>query len=580
MIPRIENLVIRNLRSIGTDPVSLNFPQQGALVLLGENNSGKSNITRGLDILFGDSWPGYRQLEEHDFYGRDSDGIAVSINSAVSGLACSYCSENIKSFSWTHDQQNENQDGNPVSYRFACSSKFCGKSWPKREMRELLGMSMVDADRRLNYQLSYASKYTMLSKLMRKFHQRLLSTPGKKEALQNSFVSLVEEFKGIPEFEKFQAFLAEAADGFGQNLPYRLDIDFSAYDPSNFFHSLRVHPTFSGEVRSFDELGTGQSQILALAFVYAYSQAYGNSESNILVIDEPEANLHPLAQQWLAKKLNSLVVPGLQVLITTHSPYFVDMAQPESLVIVRKCNEVATGITQHTLDGLREELVKRGVNANRIDSGTIGSFYAASATAEIVSGLFARKCVLVEGPTEALALPELLLLRGFDVLKEGVAVVPVSGVGNIAKWHRLYSSYGIPCFCVFDTDSNKTGRESNDLHDKRRDIMSAIGHDQQLANTDTQELTPLSVHDGYAMFEPNFEDAARQIFNEWSALEAIATRLVGDSKPLKARYAAQNISSASIEQDAIQLLDSLIDAISTQEPVQVPHGSFDDKPSF
>ena len=45
-----------------------------------------------------------------------------------------------------------------------------------------------------------------------------------------------------------------------------------------------------------DELGTGQSQVLALAFAYAYAMAYGQSEGTVLVIDEPEANLHPLAQ--------------------------------------------------------------------------------------------------------------------------------------------------------------------------------------------------------------------------------------------------------------------------------------------
>lgn len=43
-----------------------------------------------------------------------------------------------------------------------------------------------------------------------------------------------------------------------------------------------------------------------------------------VIIDEPEMNLHPKAQVKLLELLTVLVNKGLQVLITTHSPYMVD----------------------------------------------------------------------------------------------------------------------------------------------------------------------------------------------------------------------------------------------------------------
>jgi putative ATP-dependent endonuclease of OLD family len=90
-------------------------------------------------------------------------------------------------------------------------------------------------------------------------------------------------------------------------------------------------------VRSFDELGTGQEQILAVAFAYAYSRAYGAGEDGlVLVIDEPEAHLHPLAQRWLAAKVDGLGDRGVQVIVTTHSPAFVDLSHIDGLVCVRK----------------------------------------------------------------------------------------------------------------------------------------------------------------------------------------------------------------------------------------------------
>src|SRR5699024_5950217 len=226
----------------------------------------------------------------------DSDGIAVEVGATVAGISCPYCSRGeVEYFRWTYDTQDTGQDGNPVKYRFTCSNTYCSKSWPNSVLRSALSAAMLDADRRLDYQLSYTSKYTMLSKLMHRFHERLLNDPERKNQLTAIFDGLLREFGAVPEFAKFKDLLAETADNFGQNLPYRLDVDFSSYVLSNFFRSLRIHPTREGELRSFDELGTGQSQVLALAFAYAYAMAYGQSEGTVLVIDEPEANLHPLA---------------------------------------------------------------------------------------------------------------------------------------------------------------------------------------------------------------------------------------------------------------------------------------------
>ncbi len=45
---------------------------------------------------------------------------------------------------------------------------------------------------------------------------------------------------------------------------------------------------------------------------------------DLIVIDEPEMNLHPAAQVKLTEFLGMLVNAGLHVLITTHSPYIVD----------------------------------------------------------------------------------------------------------------------------------------------------------------------------------------------------------------------------------------------------------------
>lgn len=49
---KLKSISIDNFRSI--EHVDLVFPDRAALILVGENNAGKSNIIAGIDILLGD----------------------------------------------------------------------------------------------------------------------------------------------------------------------------------------------------------------------------------------------------------------------------------------------------------------------------------------------------------------------------------------------------------------------------------------------------------------------------------------------------------------------------------------------
>jgi hypothetical protein len=51
---------------------------------------------------------------------------------------------------------------------------------------------------------------------------------------------------------------------------------------------------------------------------------YFASSNELIVIDEPEMNLHPKAQAKIAEFLGMLVNAGINIIITTHSPYIID----------------------------------------------------------------------------------------------------------------------------------------------------------------------------------------------------------------------------------------------------------------
>jgi putative ATP-dependent endonuclease of OLD family len=224
-------------------------------------------------------------------------------------------------------------------------------SWVSNEVRDQCFCIVVGADRRLSYQLSYSSKYTFLSRLMRRFHEALTEDSDRVDGLRGAFEEIKAIFEGVGPFALFASELQRQVGELSGNLEYGLSVDFSAYDPSNYFHALRLMPYERNSALSFAELGTGQEQILAISFAYAYAKAFHGQAGNlVLVVEEPEAHLHPLAQQWMAKKINEAASEGVQVVVTTHSPAFLDVLKLDGFAVLRK----AAGST-HVIQASRTE---------------------------------------------------------------------------------------------------------------------------------------------------------------------------------------------------------------------------------
>ena len=70
-------------------------------------------------------------------------------------------------------------------------------------------------------------------------------------------------------------------------------------------------------------LDRASSMVTELAPIILFIR-YFLKDRDILIIDEPEAHLHPEAQQQMAAALAFMVRSGLRVLVTTHSHYMVE----------------------------------------------------------------------------------------------------------------------------------------------------------------------------------------------------------------------------------------------------------------
>ncbi len=519
MPSRLNYIEIENFRSIH-NKIHIDFPKTSPLILIGENNAGKSNIMRALDLILGESWAGSHEPDDHEFWERNPQSGAISIKVGLSGVR----GKNgfVNGISWKYQHS-----GNGAEY------KLSDNSFVSKNILDQCTVVMIGADRRLSYQMSYTNKWTLLSKLMKRFHKRLIADPDRVKRLKEKFNDIKTIFDEVTEFAGFQTGLQNQFASMLEGMTYRLLLDFSAYDPSNYFQSLRVLPVEGGETRNLEELGTGEEQVLALAFAHAYAKTFHGGI--VLAIEEPETHLHPLAQLWLSRKIQEFTNDGLQVILTTHSPAFVNLMGLDGIVLVRKETN-ATQTIQVDAKLLAKFCILYGADKVRATENTILPFYAKHGTYEILSGLFAKRIVLVEGQTEQFALKIYLEKVGLDVEKSGIAIVPVMGKGNLAKWWRFFSAYGIPTYVIFDNDN-----EHDTKGDQRKDLLNAL----EIPNADKIiSETNWLIHDKFSVFGVDFENTMRNVFSDYKQREEKAIDTLGSSKPIIARYIAEQMEIA------------------------------------
>lgn len=487
---RLEKINIKHYRSI--ENISIVMPKNKPLILFGPNNAGKSNILSAFDRILGERYPTFIDVEDSDYFLRDKNkNPTIDISVEFDSIYHSDRNGEYKSIYLTygyngHINDNLIHDGNGK------------KLFISNETRESFQSFLLDANRNTSFHFNYSNKYSLLSKFNKSLHDSL--TDDDKKELNQSFKNIKSVFENKSEFADmftiFKGSIEESVKGF----IHHLEANFSAYDPNNFARSLRINAVENLEVRSFDEFGTGEQQILVMAFAKAYMEAF-KGKNFLFILEEPEANLHPLAQKWLKKYIYDLCKSGLQIIISTHSPNFITPSNLEGLVRVYKKNGT-THITQLTQNKLKQFLLDTKVKEEQIPQEGLGEYFDLRIYSEQLEGMFADTIILVEGLTEKLAIPIWLERKGFYLPANGVEIVNCMGKANIPTLYRLYEAYGYRCICIFDGDMSKSARE------RKNNLLEGILGDFRESEIDTKGERPV-IGANYLCFRNDYETTIR-----------------------------------------------------------------------
>lgn len=198
--------------------------------------------------------------------------------------------------------------------------------------------------------------------------------------------------------------------------------------------------------------GTGIQRALLWSALSVMSESSGAKKkagdsagmSRILLIDEPEAFLHPPTIRGAREALYNFALsnPDWQVIATTHSPIFIDLSKDHTTIVRVDPNSseqrfVSTDkVSFDEPERMRLQMVRRC-------HPVVNEFF------------FYDNIVLVEGPTEHIVVKHVAEGIGLNI-----HVIDCLGKANIPLFAKILNQFKVPYLVIHDADTPKVKRKS------------------------------------------------------------------------------------------------------------------------
>lgn len=295
---------------------------------------------------------------------------------------------------------------------------------------------------------------------------------------------------------------------------------------------LLMGPT-DGHKAGLDYQGSGARRTMLWAALRLLSEEKSLSgRPHVLLIDEPELCLHPNAVRDACEVLYNLASQsGWQVMITTHSPIFIDLKR-DNMSIVRVARTAGAAVTGTTL--YRPTLCSLSPN-DRENLKLLNIL-----DPHVAEFFFGGRVVIVEGDTE-FSVFRLLVDNDRERFRD-THIIRARGKATIASLVKILNHFATPYAVLHDSDSPRTVRRKRGSNDRQEIVNPAWTNNQKIL--DAVILAPKRDNVLLAASIGNFEHA---FYDE---------QLSGE-KPFTAVSKMQN--DAALRSRIEELLDSLLD---------------------
>lgn len=456
----LARVYIENFRSIR----QVDLPLRPVTALIGPNNGGKSNIVDALNLVLGEAWPTARQFDDADHRDHETDlPIVIKLwfdqpveqqdpqgnPYDVHGLGLELGQyQRATGTSQKGDPRLEfyamDEEGEPITVmrRGPRGGQFQAPVRVTTELREATPLVHVGVDRNLQSELR-ATKWSLLGRILRAMERAFAGDQMRVHEFERKAQEATELLR-IPEFQELEAILQEQVTK--QTGLAGLSAGFRAFNPLDHYRALALGLTEKPDGVVFEpmEMGTGVQTAIVFALVQAFRRFV--RESAILAIEEPELYLHPHACRYFYTLLRELGSSGTQVIYTTHSSSFVDVAHFEDVVVVKRDDEGHTTVRTGAAVRLTPPDKERIRLLTRFHPTRNEMF-------------FAHRVLLVEGDAERMAMPFAFNLLRVDPDRANVSVVETGGKDSIPFLARILAGLEIPFVALVDEDPGKTTGE-------------------------------------------------------------------------------------------------------------------------